>query len=244
MQNKRFTLIELLVVITIIAILAALLLPALDNAREAAQRIHCAGNMRQLGQTSFLYAADYGTFPYIYRRGQGGGASYSRPGFYHLLENYGIGQEQRRCPAVHVSDSRKESWASRGLDPNNYITYNYNQAIGWGHPEKYGYDFRPAYPMRPGQVISPSRTVMFVDTPFTSGHYVQNYTGNPGRGHYRGGLENAFPPVHPSSRQWQQWPGFSEGTANMTFADGSVRGIHVGNFNVAEENNIKYNPLE
>jgi len=56
--KRGFTLIELLVVIAVIAILAALLLPALEKAREAACRAVCANNLRQQGVTWFLYASD------------------------------------------------------------------------------------------------------------------------------------------------------------------------------------------
>ncbi|MBI4028721.1 MAG: type II secretion system protein [Verrucomicrobia bacterium] len=98
--HNGFTLIELLVVVAIISILAALLMPALKNARESGRRVACLNNMKQLITAVHIYAGDYngylpdggvgtGTSHWSWMNALGGIGGCTKPHAFGLLVYYG-----------------------------------------------------------------------------------------------------------------------------------------------------------
>lgn len=102
-QRKGFTLVELLVVIAIIGILVALLLPAVQAAREAARRMSCSNNMKQLGLAMHNYHDTFKVFPRNYV--QVGGNAWEA-----LSASYSILPYIEQQPLYDQAQSQLSSW--------------------------------------------------------------------------------------------------------------------------------------
>jgi prepilin-type processing-associated H-X9-DG protein/prepilin-type N-terminal cleavage/methylation domain-containing protein len=127
-RAKFFTLIELLVVIAIIAILASMLLPALKSAKDTAKSISCAGNLKQIGAATYLYAGDYsGSFPRYWDDGTTmQGKLWDEQLAEYLQYKYAGGPAVYNCPSTNATSTLVEPQHS---NKNFWRAYFCNQSI-------------------------------------------------------------------------------------------------------------------
>ncbi len=249
---EGFTLIELLVVMAILSILMALLLPAIQSAKEKAKESRCTINLRQLGAAMIMYATDNdGHLPACGSAGMRGRYDWTYggnvvsvpqtdPAPCQRVQVEGgtlwpyVMQQPRTPPYGTAVGSRPEEWFSSS-DKNPYLCpssgpVGRKRGLSYAmnsHLDLPGYANDARIGIQISRIRIPSRTILLVDE--------SDQTLNDGR-FVPTGVENDV--------SVQDWLLKHSGGANLLFCDGSVRWIEGKKFRgIMDKDSEYFNPL-
>ena len=231
-MKHRFTLIELLVVVAIIAILAALLLPALRRGKERAITIHCASQLRQLGLGMSVYAGEFRQFPMVM-------GDWNELPWWPASVYFGVEEEVLfRCPKARALYGAKVTKTAQGypggwsvdnsgamITPPYWATYHGNRmatwnaawTTGWTHPAKRGFcqciqaGCTPSHGPMEGEV-EPD-TIFIVDGKIQTWTFPAIYVDTPG---------GSMSPDYCSAPGLSTVGNYHLGAFNALFSDGHV----------------------
>lgn len=153
-MKRAFTLVELMVVMVVLAVLVALLLPAISLVRGAAQKVACASQLRQIGMASIAYLEDwdgiYGNFHNVFKAGT------EQDWRMNLSEYLNRDRFDSRRAKVGIWTCPADETVSGAASWHNALSYGGNRDL----------KFLPA-----SRVAKPTETVLCVDSTFKSGNH-------------------------------------------------------------------------
>lgn len=219
-MKKTFTLIELLIVISIIAVLAGMLLPALNKAREAARNIACVNNLNTYGKAIAFYTDETESrfLPPMLVGTAGSGSDkaivkHTRYNVGYFLVNKWIAWDTMICPSVTMSSYYRNVYKKKDLrEPNDCLQWN-----------SYGFNavFGQSAPRRLGVIKSPSRYLLFADSRILN--------PNAAYGSYPHIYMNGWASNSDTVSSVYPWH-LGERSANALFSDGHVAGYRSAAF--------------
>ena len=151
--SRGFTLTEILVVIVIIAVLAAVLLPMFNRMRDKARTSQCSGNLRSLGASIQLYAAENGgSLPFIGSDDFGRGVYW-----FNLIEPAYVLDPKKPSPSCfHCPADTRPEWKAK---PGGGLNYGMNELLNRSRQS-------PATGLRLAAVQKPASTVLLTDATY------------------------------------------------------------------------------
>ena len=236
LSRCSFTLIELLVVIAIIAILASMLLPALNKARMTARSVSCKGTLKQMGQIDMFYSDDNGGYICPVRMLAPLGGGWRNVDWFQSLAVYAESLFQQRYRKGNYVPAATDLWATYAVPPCPEFDPSQTQ-YGWASTTVDGVRLTPGYggyagnrhrgffqsgwanePVKRTRLKAPSRYFMTMD----SGYFVLWEQS----GSYMGSWGSLYFP--------------HGGFSNMAFGDGHVGDLFGPHVNRVRQNQVRF----